>query len=117
MIESRGSGSNPWIRVAAMEVHLILYHWGLSSMREASDLLGVSRNTLSKLDPRHPDGSLRLESLDRIYATFFRLVPYQFPEQEWEIERDELRRSRCRILEQSYLLPRKVRERVEREIR
>lgn len=98
----RGPGSNPWIREAAHEVRFIMSRWGLSSIREASDFLGINRQTLSKLDPRHPDGTLRLESLDRIYATFLHRVPSQFPKRDWETEREELMRSRWRVLERSY---------------
>lgn len=115
MIEPPSPDPNPWIRVAAFEVHLIWDRWGLSSVRDASEFLGISRRTLSKLNPSHPDGSLLLESLDRVYATFLHLVPFHFPENEREAERNELRCSRIRILERSYPLPGKVRERVEKE--
>ena len=115
MIEPQSSDLNPWIRVASFEVYLILDRWGLSSVRDASVFLGISRHPLSKLSPSHPDGSLRLESLDRVYATFLHLVSFHFPEKEREPERNELRCSRSRILEQSYPLSGKVRERVEKE--
>ncbi len=115
MIEPQSPDPNPWIRVAAFEVDLILIRWGLFSVRDASEFLGVSRRTLSKLNPSHPDGSLRLESLDHIYAIFLRLVPFCFPEREREAERRKLQCSRSRILELSYRLPEKVRERVEKE--
>ena len=82
MIEPQSSDLNPWIRVASFEVYLILDRWGLSSVRDASVFLGISRHTLSKLSPSHPDGSLRLESLDRVYATFLHLVSFHFPEKE-----------------------------------
>lgn len=111
MIEPQSSDLNPWIRVASFEVYLILDRWGLSSVRDASVFLGISRHTLSKLSPSHPDGSLRLESLDRVYATFLHLVSFHFPEKEREPERNELRCSRSRILEQSYPLSGRVRER------
>ena len=84
MIEPQSSDLNPWIRVASFEVYLILDRWGLSSVRDASVFLGISRHTLSKLSPSHPDGSLRLESLDRVYATFLHLVSFHFPEKERE---------------------------------
>ena len=80
MIEPQSSDPNPWIRVASFEVCLILDRWGLSSVRDASEFLGISRQTLSKLNPSHPDGSLRLESLDHVYAIFLHLVPFYFPE-------------------------------------
>lgn len=115
MIEPQSSDPNPWIRVASFEVYLILDRWGLSSVRDASEFLGISRQTLSKLNPSHPDGSLLLESLDRVYATFLHLVPFHFPEKEREAERKELRCSRSRIMEQSYPLSGRVRERVERD--
>ena len=82
MIEPQSSDLNPWIRVASFEVYLILDRWGLSSVRDASVFLGISRHTLSKLSPSHPDGSLRLESLDRVYATFLHLVSFHFPEKD-----------------------------------
>ena len=115
MIEPQSSDPNPWIRVASFEVCLILDRWGLPSVRDASEFLGISRQTLSKLNPSHPDGSLRLESLDHVYAIFLHLVPFYFPEKEREAERRKLQYSRSRILELSYRLPEKVRERVEKE--
>lgn len=115
MIEPQSSDLNPWIRVASFEVCLILDRWGLSSVRDASEFLGISRQTLSKLNPSHPDGSLRLESLDHVYAIFLHLVPFYFPEKEREAERRKLQYSRSRILELSYRLPEKVRVRVEKE--
>ena len=48
MIEPQSSDLNPWIRVASFEVYLILDRWGLSSVRDASVFLGISRHTLSK---------------------------------------------------------------------
>ena len=115
MIEPPSPDPNPWIRVAALEVHIILNRWGLFSLREASGFLGINRRTLSKLYPSRPDGSLRLESVDHVYAIFLHLVPFYFPEREREAERRKLQCSRCRILELSYRLPEKVRERVEKE--
>lgn len=113
MIEPPRRESNPWIRVASFEVDLILDRWGLSSTLEASEFLGINRRTLSKLNPRHPDGTLLLESLDKVYATFLHLIPYYFPEKEREAERRKLQCSRFRILELSYPLSAKVREREE----
>ena len=45
MIEPQSSDLNPWIRVASFEVYLILDRWGLSSVRDASVFLGISRHT------------------------------------------------------------------------
>lgn len=101
--------------MAAFEVQLTLERWGLSSEREASEFLGVSRRTLSKLNPKHPDGTLLLDSLDRIYAIFHHLVSFYISEKDQEAERNELRCSRSRILERSFPLPEKVRKRTERE--
>lgn len=70
--------------------------------------LGVPRHQpphALQLNPSRPDGSLRLESVDHVYAIFLHLVPFYFPEREREAERRKLQCSRCRILELSYRLP------------
>lgn len=78
-------------------------------------VLGYQPPHTVEVESKPSDGSLRLESLDRVYATFLHLVSFHFPEKEREPERNELRSSRSRILEQSYPLSGRVRERVEKE--
>ena len=93
-----GVGSNKWIIVASDEVWQIQKRWGLLSFRQLSACLYIDRRTLSKLDRHHPDGTLTLETLDRIYATFIHLCPEYFPLEVVEEERRRLADSRIRIL-------------------
>lgn len=55
MIEPQSSDLNPWIRVASFEVYLILDRWGLSSVRDASVFLGISRHTTVEVESK-PSG-------------------------------------------------------------
>ncbi|RHU31130.1 hypothetical protein DXD68_02065 [Parabacteroides sp. TM07-1AC] len=84
--------------VASDEVWQIQKRWGLLSFRQLSACLYIDRRTLSKLDRHHPDGTLTLETLDRIYATFIHLCPEYFPLEDVEEERRRLADSRIRIL-------------------
>ena len=68
------------------------------SIRQLSTCLQIDRRTLSKLNRRHPDGTLTLETLDRIYATFMHLCPEYFTPEEAEEEYHRLVDSRIRIL-------------------
>lgn len=92
------SGANGWISVAAYEISQIQRRWELLSWRQLSEVLYIDRRTLSKLDFRHPDGSLTLETLDRIYATLWYLSPLYFTAEEKEEEKRRLAESRMRIL-------------------
>ncbi|WP_289006656.1 hypothetical protein [uncultured Parabacteroides sp.] len=100
-----GVGSNKWIMVASDEVWQIQKRWRLLSFRQLSACLYIDRRTLSKLDYHHPDGTLTLEMLDRIYATFIHLCPEYFPQEEVEEERRRLIDSRIRILMCSEVSP------------
>ena len=91
-------GSNKWIVVASDEVWQIQKRWRLLSFRRMSECLHIDRRTLSKLDHRHPDGTLTLETLDRIYATFIHLCPVYFTPEEVEEEHRKLADSRIRIM-------------------
>lgn len=84
--------------VASDEVWQIQKRWRLLSFRQLSACLFIDRRTLSKLDRHHPDGTLTLETLDRIYATFIHLCSEYFPLEEVEEERRRLADSRIRIL-------------------
>lgn len=91
-------GSNKWILIASYEIREIQKRWGLLSVRQLAECLHIDRRTLSKLDYHHPDGTLTLETLDRIYATFLYLCPSYFIKEEAEEERRRLVDSRIRIL-------------------
>lgn len=78
-------------------------------------VLGHQPPNTIEVEPKPSGWYLRLESLDHVYAIFLHLVPFYFPEKEREAERRKLQYSRSRILELSYRLPEKVRERVEKE--
>ena len=91
-----GIGSNKWIMIASDEVWKIQKRWRLLSFRQLSECLHIDRRTLSKLDHHHPDGTLTLETLDRIYFT---------PEEAKE-EYRRLVDSRIRILMCSEISPR-----------
>lgn len=88
---------NRWILTAVEEVQVILRRWDLFSFRKLASLTHISRRTLSKLHPRHPDGSLRLTTLARLYATLYHLVGYNFSPEEQEAERRWLMESQMRI--------------------
>lgn len=97
-LETIGQESNPWIVTASREIREIQRRWGVGSYRQLSDLIHINRRTLAKLNPKHPDGSLELATLDRIYATFLYLYPFYFAKEEQEEERRLLVESRIRIL-------------------
>lgn len=101
-----GIGSNKWIMIASDEVWKIQRRWRLLSFRQLSECLHIDRRTLSKLDHHHPDGTLTLETLDRIYATFMYLCPVYFTPEEAEEEYRRLVNSRIRILMCSEISPR-----------
>lgn len=101
-----GVGSNKWIIMASDEVWQIQKRWGLLSFRQLSACLQIDRRTLSKLDHRRPDGTLTLETLDRIYATFMYLCPMYFTREEVDEECRRLKDSRIRILMCSEISPR-----------
>ena len=50
----------------------------MHSIVQTADLLRINYRTLWKLDLKHLDATLRLETVDRIYATFFFLSGYHF---------------------------------------
>lgn len=104
-------GSNKWILVASDEIRQIQKRWGLLSFRQLSACLHIDRRTLSKLNRHHPDGTLTLETLDRIYATLLYLYPTYFTREEAEEELHRLVNSRIRILMCSDISP-KIKEQV-----
>ena len=77
----------------------------MRSIVQTADLLGINYRTLRKLDPRHPDATLRLETIDRIYATFFFLSGYHFLPQDRDRERLLLQESRFRIVKWMAISP------------
>ena len=78
----------------------------MHSIVQTADLLGIDYRTLRKLDPKHLDSTLRLETVDRIYATFFFLSGYHFLPEERDRERQELQASRFRIVRRMGSRPR-----------
>lgn len=96
--KNNDSGANGWIVVAAYEMSLIRKRWKIFSWRQFAEELHIDRRTLSKLDARHLDDSLMLETLDRIYAALLLLCPVRFTAEEMDEEYSLLVRSRIRIL-------------------
>ncbi len=97
---------NLWIATAANEIYQIQIRWKLTSCRQFSKKLHVNARTLSKLNPRCPDGTLRLETLDRIYSILIALLCIEFCEEE-KIEEEYLLliESRARIMRSVSPLP------------
>lgn len=81
----------------------------MRSIVQTADLLGINYRTLRKLDPRHPDATLRLETIDRIYATFFFLSGYHLLPQDRDRERLLLQESRFRIVRRMGISPKVIR--------
>ena len=104
-----------WIGVASEEFLAIRKRWGMRSIVQTADLLGINYRTLRKLDPRHPDATLRLETVDRIYATFFFLSGYHFLPQDRDRERLLLQESRFRIVKWMAISPKVIRREREYE--
>ena len=104
-----------WIGVASEEFLAIRKRWGMRSIVQTADLLGINYRTLRKLDPRHPDATLRLETVDRIYATFFFLSGYHFLPEERDWECQELQESRFRIVKWMAISPKVIRREREYE--
>lgn len=88
---------NPWIATAAYELYEIRKRWRLTSDRQFAGALGLDRRTVAKLNPSCPDGSLALETVDRIYGLLLTLVRVYFTPEEEEEERSRLAYSRMRI--------------------
>ena len=88
---------NPWILTAARELHEIKKRWHLTSNRQFAQALAMNPRTTAKLNPKHPDGSLRLETIDRIYSTPIALLRVYFTPDETTEEYRRLADSRMRI--------------------
>lgn len=69
----------------------------------------------SQAEPRHPDGSLTLETVDRIYSTLTALCSLYFGPEEMDDEYRRLADSRMRIARSVAPLPAAVRKRLEEE--
>lgn len=106
---------NPWIRTAAYEIDEIRKRWRLVSNRQFAEALGIDRRTIAKLNPAHPDGSLTLETVDRIYSTLTALCCLYFGPEEMDDEYRRLADSRMRIARSVAPLPAAVRKRLEEE--
>ncbi len=97
---------NQWIFTAAEEIREIQIRWKLLSCRQFSRKLHINARTLSKLNPRCPDGTLRLETLDRIYSILIALLRSEFCELEkMKEEYHLLIESRVRIMQSVSPLP------------
>lgn len=78
-------------------------------LSQTADLLGINYRTLRKLDPKHLDATLRLETVGRIYVTFFFLSGYHFLPEERDRERQELQASRFRVVTRMAISPKVLR--------
>ena len=94
---------------ASREFWAICERWKMHSIVQTADLLGINYRTLWKLDLKHLDATLRLETVDRIYATFFFLSGYHFLPEERDRERQELQASRFRIVRRMGISPKVLR--------
>lgn len=97
---------NQWIVTAAAEIREIQIRWKILSYRKFSRKLSMNARTLSKLNPRRPDGTLRLETLDRIYSILIALLRSEFG--RLDLVKEEYRllvESRIRIMQSVSRLP------------
>lgn len=89
--------ANPWIGTAAYELDVIRKRWHLTSDRQFAQAIAMNARTVAKLNPRHPDGSLTLETVDRIYSILIALCRREYKGEEMEEEYRRLTDSRMRI--------------------
>lgn len=89
---------NRWIYTAAWELHQIQVRWGIKSARRFSEKLKISPRTMAKLNPKHPDGSLRLLTLDKIYQNLIGLLDLLYSGSQLQKERLLIMESRFRII-------------------
>lgn len=108
--------ANPWIATAAQELYDIRKRWRLTSNRQFALVLGLDRRTTAKLDPACPDGSLTLETVDRIYSALLALRCVYFTPEETEEEYRRLADSRMRIAQSVAPLPQAVKDAVADEL-
>lgn len=106
---------NPWIDTAARELHEVGKRWHLTSNRQLAQALAINPRTTAKLNPARPDGSLKLETIDRIYSTLTALCCLYFSAEEMEEEYRRLADSRMRIAQSVAPLPVAIQERLEEE--
>lgn len=110
-----GKMGNPWIQTTARELYEIRKRWHLTSNRQFAQALAMNPRTTAKLNPAHPDGSLTLETVDRIYSTLIALCHLYFAPEEMNEEYRRLADSRMRIAQSVAPLPTAVRKRLEEE--
>lgn len=110
-----GKMDNTWIQTAARELYEIRKRWHLTSNRQFAEALAMNPRTTAKLNPAHPDGSLTLETVDRIYSTLTALCCLYFGPEEMDDEYRRLADSRMRIARSVPPLPAAVRKRLEEE--
>lgn len=67
----------PWVVVAAHELHRIQEKWGIRSRRSLANTLHINARTLAKLDIRHPDKTLSVGSVIRIFNSLIFLAAYE----------------------------------------
>ena len=89
--------SNPWIDTAAHELDVIRRRWHLTSDRQFAHTIAMNGRTVAKLNPKHPDGSLALETVDHIYSILITLCRIEYKGEEREEEYRRLTDSRMRI--------------------
>lgn len=106
---------NPWIETAARELYEVRKRWHLTSNRQFAQALAMNPRTTAKLNPVHPDGSLTLETVDRIYSTLIALRCLYFAPEEMDDEYRRLADSRMRIARSVAPLPATIRKRLEQE--
>lgn len=78
--------ANLWIATAANELNEIRRRWHLTSNRQFARAVGMNERTIAKLNPKQPDSSLSLETVDRIYSALIALRCVYITDEEMEEE-------------------------------
>lgn len=108
--------ANLWIATAANELNEIRRRWRLTSNRQFARAVGMNERTIAKLNPKQPDSSLSLETVDRIYSALIALRCVYITDEEMEEEYRRLVESRIRIAMSVAPLPQAVKDAVADEL-
>lgn len=101
---------NSWIFVAAEEFNMLREHFGMGSCAQVARELGCSKDTVGKLNRKHPDPSLRFTTLLRLYNTLLYVYGVKSPIHMVKKEHDFILESLGRILSQSFEIPLKAKQ-------
>lgn len=101
---------NSWIFVAADEFNKLRNHFCMGSCAQVARELGCSKNTVGKLNIKHPDPTLRFTTLLRLYSTLLYVCKIKTPIHMVKKETDFILESLCRILSKSFDIPQKAKQ-------